>query len=67
MKEKGKFSGKNKFILDSRYDLKIIIEEEGRNNKRELEIERKKYDEKEFNKGMVEIIDTGGKSPNKKK
>ena len=36
MKEKGKFSGKNKFILDSRYDLKIIIEEEGRNNKREF-------------------------------
>ncbi len=67
MKEKGKVSGKIKFILDTRYILKIIIEEEGRNNKRELEIERKKYDEKEFNKGMVEIIDTGGKSPNKKK
>ncbi len=67
VKEKGKVTGKITFVLDNKYILKIIIEEEGKRNKRELEIERKKYDEKEFNKGMIEIIDTGEKGSTKKK
>ena len=52
--KKGKVFGKIIFYIDNKNSLKIIIEEEGKNNKRLLEIERENISESKIKEGIIE-------------
>ncbi len=45
------------FKLDNKYCLEIVLEEENRNNKRILEIEREKVKQINFEEGKIEVIE----------
>ena len=52
--KKGKVFGKIIFHIDNKNSLKITIEEEGKNNKRLLEIERENISESKIKEGIIE-------------
>ncbi len=52
--KKRKVIGIITFVLDNKYSLTIIVEEEGRKNKRILEIDREKINKNTLNEGIIE-------------
>ena len=52
--KKRKVIGIITFILDDKYSLTVIVEEEGRKNKRILEINREKINKNILNEGIIE-------------
>ncbi len=52
--KKRKVIGIITFVLDNKYSLTIIVEEEGRKNKRILEIDREKINKNILNEGIIE-------------